>query len=170
MRRVRYQVAMSLDGFIADPKDGYSWIPEEPEFDFEELFSQFDTLLVGRRTFALVGDLAAQIADKQVHVFSTTLRQSDYPSVTIVNAEAPEVVARLKSQPGKDIWLYGGGELFRTLLEAGLVDTVEPAVMPVLLGGGRRLLPESGGPYRLQLQRYRNYPASGMMLLEYRVG
>ena len=51
MRRVRYKVAMSLDGFIADSHDGYAWLPEEPEFDFQALYEQFDTVLLGRRTY-----------------------------------------------------------------------------------------------------------------------
>lgn len=64
MRKVRYQVAMSLDGFIADSQDGYSWIPEEPDFDFAQLFDQFDTLLMGRRTFEAVTD---QLANQFLH-------------------------------------------------------------------------------------------------------
>ena len=57
-------------------------------------------------------------------VFSRTLRQSDYPNVQIDAGDPAEVVRRLKAQPGKDIWLWGGGELFRTLFTAKLVDTV----------------------------------------------
>jgi dihydrofolate reductase len=45
MRRIRYQVACSLDGYIAGPDGGVDWIPRDPEIDFEALFAQFDTLL-----------------------------------------------------------------------------------------------------------------------------
>ena len=51
MRRIRYQVAMSLDGYIAGPKGESDWIVMDPEIDFTEIFKQFDTLLIGRRTF-----------------------------------------------------------------------------------------------------------------------
>src|SRR5687768_7937279 len=137
-RRVRYQVAASLDGFIADEKGGAEWIqtgkadPEDtaPEFDFKDLFAQFDTFLMGRRTFELMP--GGQMPGKNVYVFSHTLRQQDYPKVKIVNGDEAEVIADLKSQPGKDIWLFGGGELFSSLLEKELVDTVEIAVIPVL--------------------------------------
>ena len=162
-------MAASLDGFIADADGGYAWIPDEPDFDFTELLAQFDTLLVGRRTLEEVPNVAADFPDKQVIVFSRTLRQADHPSVTIVGEGMEDVVRDLKASSGKDIWLYGGGELFRSLLTLGLVDTVEPAVMPVLLGGGRRLLPEARGPWKLVLTREQVYGKSGMVLLEYRV-
>jgi dihydrofolate reductase len=69
----------------------------------------------------------------------------------------------------KDIWLFGGGELFRTLLEAGLVDTVEPAVVPVLLGGGIPMLPSPASLAKLLLSNHRLYSKSGVVLLEYAV-
>lgn len=169
MRRVRYQVATSLDGFIADSQDGYGWIPEEPDFDFQALFDQFDTLLMGRRTFEAVTDQMANFAGKQILVFSRQLDPAEHPDVRIVRSEAASVVAELKAREGSDIWLYGGGVLFRSLLQARLVDTVEPAVMPVLLGEGRRMLPSAAGPWTLRLERSRTYERSGMVLLEYRV-
>ena len=51
MRRIRYQVACSLDGYIADTAGQTSWIVHEPGIDFTEYFDQFDTLLMGRRTY-----------------------------------------------------------------------------------------------------------------------
>ena len=59
----------------------------------------------------------------QIYVCSRTLRQKDYPAVTIV-AEPEAVVNELRSKPGKDVWLFGGGSLFRSLTELRLVDTV----------------------------------------------
>lgn len=167
MRKVRYQVAMSLDGFIADQQDGYGWIAPEPEFDFAAHFAQFDTLLMGRRTFEAVTGQLDGFGDRHIIVFSRTLQQADHPGVQLVSTDPAATVSELKAQPGKDIWLYGGGELFRSLLSAGLVDTVEPAVMPVLLGGGKRLLPEAAGPWQLKLQSVREYALSGMLLLKY---
>ncbi len=67
-------------------------------------------------------------------VFSRTLRQRDYPKVTIVAENAKQTLVDLRAESGKGIWLFGGGLLFRSLLDAGLVDTVE--VIPVVLGQG----------------------------------
>ena len=172
MRKVRYQVAMSLDGFIADHQDGYGWIPEEPGFDFSALFAQFDTVLMGRRTYEAVPAQLASLQGLQglqVIVFSRSLNQAEHPGVRIVRTGPGDVIRELRSRPGRDIWLYGGGELFRSMLQAGLVDTVEPAVMPVLLGGGKRLLPEARGSWQLQLLNSTRYDTSAMVLLEYAV-
>ena len=74
----------------------------------------------------------------------------------------------LRARPGTDIWLFGGGELFRSLLERGLVDTVEPAIIPVLVGGGVPFLPSPAVLTRLKLTGHRVFP-SGIVWLEYAV-
>lgn len=168
MRRIRYQVACSLDGYIAGPEGEADWIVDEPEIDFGELFDQFDTLLMGRRTFEGMLPGANGFWGKRVLVFSRTLRQEDHPQVTVVSDDVEQTLNELRSQPGKDIWLFGGGELFRSLLELGCVDTVEPAIMPVMLGGGRSFLPAPALQTRLALTGHRVYP-SGVAWLEYTV-
>jgi dihydrofolate reductase len=170
MKRIRYQVAMSLDGYIAGPKGEADWIIMDPEIDFGALFEQFDTFLLGRRTFEAMGR-AGQGGSPGVKtfVFSRTLRQQDYPGVTIVAEGVEETVAALRAEPGKDIWLFGGGSLFGSLLDAGLVDTVEVAIMPVLLGEGIPLLPPPARQTRLKLTGQRVYSKTGIVLLEYSV-
>lgn len=74
----------------------------------------------------------------------------------------------IRTDAAKDIWLFGGGESFRSFLALGLVDTVEVAVMPVLLGQGLQLLPQPATQARLQLTSQRTYP-SGIVLLEYKI-
>jgi hypothetical protein len=85
-----------------------------------------------------------------------------------VNEDPGKVVAALKTRPGRDIWLYGGGALFRSLLDAGLVDTVEVAVIPVLLGDGIPLLPP-GAATKLVLTDQKTLPGSGIVALSYTV-
>src|SRR5262245_37289093 len=170
MRRVRYQVATSLDGYIAGPKGEADWIIMDPDIDFRALFAQFDTVLIGRRTFegmAVGKKKPGAMPGMKTFVFSRTLRPRDYPKVTIVADDAKNTVTALRAESGKDIWLFGGGSLFRNLLADGLVDTVEVAVMPVLLGGGIPLFPPPAKPAKLNLTSHKLYPKTGIVLLEY---
>jgi len=86
MRRIRYQVACSLDGFIATAEDAFDWITPEPSFDFEAHMAQFDTLLMGRRTFEIIRSMGETFPGKQVLVASQSLRQTDFPDVETVFA------------------------------------------------------------------------------------
>jgi dihydrofolate reductase len=169
MRRVRYQVAASLDGFIATADGDASWIPMDPDIDFPAFFARYDTLLMGRRTYEGLGAGASMFAGMRLLVASRTLRAADHPQVEVISEHLAARVAALKAEPGKDIWLFGGGGLFASLLDLGLVDTVEPAIVPVVLGGGVPLLPPPAARRALTLTAHRVYPRTGTVLLEYAV-
>ncbi len=169
MRRIRFAVAASLDGYIAGPKGEADWIIMDPDIDFSAIFKEFDTLLVGRRTFeTMVRGGSAAMPEMKTFVFSRTMQQRDYPEVTIVAEKIEETLATLRAESGKDIWLFGGGLLFRSLLDAGFVDTVELAVIPVLLGGGIPLLPHPAKQAKLKLNSHKVYK-TGIVALEYAV-
>jgi dihydrofolate reductase len=169
MRRVIYSVAMSLDGYIAGPEGQYDWITQDPAIDFAASFSRFDAVLMGRRTYEVASKgPVGLLSGMHPYIFSRTLTPADHPGMTIVAEDAASVVAHLREQDGKEIWLMGGGELFRALLEAGQVDSVEVGIIPILLGGGIPLLPPSSRPILLELQSTERYP-TGIVSLVYRV-
>jgi dihydrofolate reductase len=170
MRRVRYSVAMSLDGFIAGPKGESDWIVMDPDLDFNALFAAFDIVLLGRNTYEATRAQAGgvEMPGVQSYVFSRTLRPEDCPGV-ILSDDPKATITDLKSKPGKDIWLFGGGSLFRSLLELGLVDSVEVAIMPALLGGGISLLPPPASLAKLKLVNHQVYEKTGTVSLEYAV-
>ena len=172
MRPVRYNVAASLDGFIADPRGAYDWIPDDPSVDFGALFARVDTVLLGRHSYDVARSQpgAPWAPGTRIFVFSRTLRPADHPGVTVVADDAAGVVRALRAEPGAgEIWLFGGGQLFRTLLDAGQVDAVEVTVVPVLLGAGVPLLPGDGTRRAgLRLTHSHVYP-SGMVALHYAV-
>jgi dihydrofolate reductase len=169
MRLVRFGGAMSLDGYIAGPNGEYDWILHDPEIDFSGMMKQFDTFLIGRKTFDVMKRMgSAGKSSKGITniVFSRTLKPADFPKVRI-ESDAERVVRALKAQPGKDIAIFGGGELFRNLLAVGLVDRIEMAVIPVLLGNGIPVLPPPTGRVTLRLRSQRVYKKTGTMAVEY---
>lgn len=169
MRRVRYNVAASLDGYIAGPQGEFDWIPEDPTVDFAAIFAGVDTVLLGRHSYELTRRMGGPwSAGTRVYVFSRTLRAEDCPGVTLVAGGAGDVVAALRREAGGDIWLFGGGELFGSLLASANVDTVEVTIVPILLGGGIPLLPAGAPRTSLVLAGSRVYP-SGLVSVTYAV-
>jgi dihydrofolate reductase len=170
MKRVRYAVAMSLDGFIAGPEDQFDWIVVDPAIDFESFFDRFDVVVMGRRSYEILRGHEQGthgLPGARPWVFSRTLRSQDHPRVE-VSDDPVGVISELRRQEGKAIWLFGGGRLFRTLVEADLVDDVEVAVVPILLGGGVPMLPALAGPVSLTLEGTETFP-SGIVSLRYSV-
>src|SRR5579863_2124485 len=123
MKKIHYGVAMSLDGFILGPNGEVDWIVPDPEVNFAEIWARYDTLLMGRKTYApaveRLGPNAFQ--GRKTVVVSRTLQPSDYPNATIIRDLTSAAIRSLREQSKKDIWLFGGGELFRSLLEIGEV-------------------------------------------------
>lgn len=171
MRQVRYSVAASLDGYIADANGGFDWIPHDPTVDFAALFDRIDTVLMGRRTFEIMRSQneAAWKPGARVYVVSRTLAPEAAPGVTIVRENPVGLASSLRHETGSgEIWLFGGGQLFATLLAGRQVDAVEVAVVPVLLGGGIPLLASGVDRTALTLTRSHVYP-SGIVMLYYSV-
>ncbi len=170
MRRLRYSVAASLDGFIADEDGGFDWIPDDDAIDFGAYLSKVDTLVMGRGTYevSLSTQGTAGLPGLKSYVVSTTLDPADHPDVTVVSEDPEGFVAELKERPGKDIWLFGGGVLFRSLHAAGLVDRIEVAVVPVVLGTGIALHPGPAPRVPIELHSCESFP-SGIVLLKYDV-
>jgi len=161
---------MSLDGYIAGPNGENDWIIMDPDIDFNAFISQYDTLLIGRGTYEpMVESGRVGMPGMKAYVISSTLRQEDHPHVTIISENVNERVAALREEAGKDIWLFGGGILFQSLLDAGLVDGVEVAIIPVILGEGIPMLPSALNHAKLQLTSHRIFEKTGTVLLTYTV-
>ena len=171
---LHYNAATTLDGFIASPDSSTSWIVPDSSIDFGALFAKYDYLLMGRKTYEVVVNFGSHVSDfakDRVLVISTRLKQEEHPNVAIVQLQdVISLVNNLKVQ-GKDIWLMGGGQLAAPLFKARLVDRLDVAIMPALIGRGVRLIPEwqGDGWYKLDLERCEALRNSGIIMLEYSV-
>lgn len=174
MRRVRYGVGMSLDGYIADAHGGTDWLISDPTYDPRSFFANVDTAIMGRISFELARQqgMRGGYPGLRTYVCSRTLQAADHPDVTIIRDDVASMIAAMQREPGKDMWLVGGGTLLRSFLSSGLVDTIEVGVSPLLLGqAGAPLLsptPPLPHPVRLQLTRSEALP-TGLLILEYAV-
>ncbi|KAF2014561.1 riboflavin biosynthesis protein RibD domain-containing protein [Aaosphaeria arxii CBS 175.79] len=185
MRRLRYNVAVSLDGFIASPDGTTDWIVEDTSIDFAALYASFSTFVMGRKTYETMqaygeqNPLRAMTRDALI-VVSKSMKAEEHPEVTIVAERVEEFVEQLKGAAGsgggvaRDIWLFGGGQLATCLLNAGLVDTVETAIMPVLIGEGVKMVGGSAAgdkktTMKLSLESTRRLSGSGILMCTYLV-
>ena len=98
-RRLRYQVASSLDGFIATPNGGYDWIVMDPAIDFKALYNEFDTAVMGRKTYEVGNSQGASMAMPGIDViiFSRSLAPAEHRGYRIVNDNPVDVVRALNS-------------------------------------------------------------------------
>ncbi|UPK95299.1 hypothetical protein LCI18_006234 [Fusarium solani-melongenae] len=162
MPQLRYNVATSLDGYIASPGGSADWIVDDPTIDFKALYGEFDFFVMGRKTYETMLSLGGPTKNplsnrpkERVIVASQSLKPEDFPDITILSTNVLEFIRQLKLGTGKDIWLMGGSNLATQCMHAGLIDTVEAALMPVVLGNGIKLMEAIGStenlPVRLNL-------------------
>jgi dihydrofolate reductase len=168
MRQLRYSVAASLDGYIAGPNGEFDWIVIDPEIDFAAMYAGFSGLVMGRRSYEVYVATGGSVGPAlPTYVYSRRLPEGERDGVTFVADAVPHVRMLKQAAEERPLWLWGGGNFFRELAEAGLVDGVDVAVIPVLLGGGLPLLPSPGPRLSLQLRNHRLYAATGTLWLEY---
>lgn len=168
MRKVKYLVANTLDGFIARPDGSVDWlIMDGTDYGMGDFFKSIDAVLLGRKTyeFALRHSSKSEVKDKSKgvegdtssdsgmknYVFSRTMKNAPDNGAIIVSENAGKFVRNLKSKAGKDIWLMGGGELARSLLRENVVDEIGLNIHPILLGAGLPLFHEVGKQINLEL-------------------
>lgn len=170
MRVLRYSLAASLDGYIAGPNGEFDWILVDPEIDFAAMYAGVSALVMGRKSYDVFTATGGAVGGPlPVYVCSRSEPAGERDGVTFIN-DAVAGVRELKlAGDGKPIWLWGGGELFRTLADAKLVDEVEVALIPIVLGSGLPLMAAPGPRVPLTLTGQRTYPSTGIVMLNYSV-
>lgn len=169
MRKVILYIATSLDGFIAKKDGDLDWLekfphPKSEDYGYVDLLNRIDATLMGKNTFDFVAkyDGPFPYPNSTNYVFSNSDLVSDLP-IEIISGDAVEFLTDLKNQPGKDIWLIGGGRLNTSFANAGLIDEVIITQIPVFLGEGIPVFGTLKDDFRLELVNSRTY-GNGVVL------
>lgn len=161
MRDLYYYVAVSLDGFIAEPDGSFDKFVWDDEFvkDFFAAQKQFDTVLMGRKTYevGLNQGVTNPYPHLKSYVISSTLTLESNAEVEVISSDVISFVEALKKQDGKPIWLCGGGNLAGQLMENGLIDRLTLKVNPIFLGKGIPLFGEYKESAALTLENVKEY-------------
>lgn len=167
MRKIILNLAVSLDGFIEGPSGEYDWCFVDEDYGMTEFLSRIDTLLMGRKSYKTLKESGEDpFASKHKIIVSKTIK-SLADNETVISDDLNATIEQLKISQGKDIWLYGGAQLTEALLLANLVDEMQLAVHPLLLGGGTRLFRDLPERIKLDLVHTKSYK-SGLVQLFYR--
>ncbi len=179
-RKIILDLAVTLDGFIEGKNGEVDWCIMDEEMGFTDFLHQIDTILYGRKSYEMWGQFTPEtensnaekemwdlVHSKEKYVFSKTQKETNH-KVTFINDSIAEEIAKLKNEPGKDIWLYGGASLITTFLNLALVDELRLSVHPVVLGEGKPLFTDIKERLHLKLIETKTF-SSGVVQLIYRL-
>lgn len=163
MKKVILYIAASLDGRIAEPDGGIEWlsefpITEEMNYGYKEFMDSIDTIVMGGRSWRELSNMDAMgaYADKAVYVISHH-DWGEKENIKFITEDVIERIIALRNEPGKNIWLFGGGELVSILLSADLIDEMYISYIPVILGKGIPLFPDNPKESKWKLENSVNY-------------
>ncbi len=158
MRKLSLFIAVSLDGYIAKPNDDLSFLKivekEGEDYGYAEFTANIDTIIIGRKTYDYVlkeiGSSHYDNGERDVFVITRTSRPGK-GRTTFYTGNLTDLVLRLKSDSGKNIFCDGGAEIINELLKYDLIDEFIVSVIPILLGNGTRLFKDGRPEQQLQL-------------------
>ncbi|MBS7218394.1 MAG: dihydrofolate reductase [Oscillospiraceae bacterium] len=160
MRRMVLYIAMSLDGYLADPAGGVDWLAgQDPAWDGNGGYASFvqtvDTVIMGRRTYDQITTQLSPGIWPYEGLSTWVLTHRSAPEaegeIHFTAQSLDRLAAQLQALPGRDIWLCGGADLVRQALEQDLIDELRLTIIPTLLGAGIPLFNGLSGPKLLKL-------------------
>lgn len=164
MRKVKLFIALSVDGYIADKNGKVDWLQgQDEDVETEDTYSAFikeiDTVLMGGQTYRqVVNELSPNswpYERMMTYVFTHQAAQ-EKNEIKFTDQDPSKLVAKLKLENGKDIWVCGGANLICQLMEAKLIDEYHLSIIPTLLGEGIRLFPHLDNEQQLTLVKTRS--------------
>lgn len=170
MRKLILGVAVSLDGFIEGPNGEYDWCFSDQDYGMSAFLKRIDAVFYGRKSYEIMlkeeEKSGKQFSGLSAFVFSNTWTSA--PGATLLSGDVKRHVRQIKDDRGKDIWLFGGAELTRQMMNAGLIDELWLAVHPVVLGVGKPLFNGIEKRVKTRLLESRTY-STGLVSLSYEV-
>jgi dihydrofolate reductase len=177
-RKIIVSIATSADGFIARPDGDVAWLDRprpKGNYGMPAFFKSIDTILWGRKTYAKGLEMGMEKGMKAAgfgphsknYVFSHYPQKSSLPTFEFVNEPIKTFAQRLRAQPGKHIWMMGGGEIIASFLDQGEIDEFRINVIPILIGEGIPLIQPRHRSIRLKLLSTKAFP-DGVVHLHYR--
>ncbi|WP_289057699.1 dihydrofolate reductase family protein [uncultured Flavobacterium sp.] len=174
MRKIKLFIAVSLDGYIAKPNDDLSFLKlvekEGEDYGYEEFTSEIDTIIIGRKTYDYVlkeiGESHYDNGQRDVYVITRTERPQ-IGRTFFYTGNITELIKRLKTEKGKNIYCDGGAEIINELLKNGLIDEFTISVVPILLGNGTRLFKDERPEQMLELKSVKTFE-TGLAQLNYK--
>src|SRR5690242_3279795 len=174
MRSLMIYIAASLDGYIAKPNDDLSFLKlvekEGEDYGYAEFTKTIDTIILGRKTYDWVvreiGSSHYDNGERNVYVITRTAR----PGVgkkTFYSGDLTELVQKLKSENGKNIYCDGGAEIINELMRSDLIDEFIISIIPVLVGNGTRLFKDNRPEQNLGLVNVKSFD-TGLTQLHYK--
>jgi dihydrofolate reductase len=170
MRKIILGLAVSLDGFIEGPNGEYDWCFTDQDYGMSEFFKRIDSVFIGRKSYEMSLGMEGGsdwMPKMKEYVFSNTLKEVK-EGAQLVSGDIVAEVKKILSEPGKDIWLFGGAALTASLMNAGLVDELWLSIHPILLGKGKPLFSDIEHRIKLELVESKTYD-SGLVSVKYRM-
>ena len=170
MRKIIASLAMSLDGFIARPNGDVDWLDRpmpKGNYGLGKFFKSIDMIVMGRGTYDIGKKLGGPLfMFPTTVILSRSLARDAVPGAIIEKGSARKLADRWRKQDGKNIWLMGGAKVFGQFLDAGELDELDIAVIPVLIGKGIPLLDPKRRTSKLELLSSEKF-SDGVVRLQY---
>lgn len=173
MRKIILNLAISLDGYIADEGGGFAWIlgdgnssnNTDKQFDFPTFTESVDTVVMGANAYLDCGIVNIEHYQEKKFIVATSREMESNAYVEFFNGDICDRILKLREEDGKNIWLFGGAGLTDAFIKANLVDEYIIGIIPTILGKGRPLFLGNNPTIPLHLEE--STVTDGIVLLRY---
>jgi dihydrofolate reductase len=173
-RKIILNLAISLDGYIADVNGGFAWIKGDgnktndtkKQFNFEEFVKDVDIIVMGKIAYEdCPKETLESFNSKQIYVASHKKFKTKQNNVKFISGDIVTPILNLAKEEGKNIWLYGGAGLTDPFIKADVIDEYIIGIIPIILGKGRPLFLKDNPTIDLNLEE--STIQEGIVILKY---